>query len=136
MKNTYTKEQKRQYFKSLANQWKETKQETQSSKEYETLYKSSPASQHISMISYWLTKIEMNKQGLEGEPYIDMKTFKAWKEAGYKVLKGEKSKVSGITWKHPTKKVTINDESITEEDESFLYPKKYNLFHRSQVTQL
>lgn len=136
MKNTYTKEEKKQYFKSLANQWKEIKQETQSAKEYESIYKSSPASQHISMISYWLTKIEMNTQGLEGEPYIDMKTFKAWKEAGYKVLKGEKSKVSGIAWKHPVTKMTVNDKKIELEDDDFLYPKKYNLFHRSQVTQL
>ncbi len=63
---------------------------------------------------------------LDGIPYIDCKTFKKWQESGYIVKKGEKSKISGITW--------ISNEK--DDDEKFIYPKQYNLFHKSQVTEL
>lgn len=135
-KPTYTKEEKKQYFKKLTTRWIEVKNETQSAPEYKQLYEKSPVKNRISFISYWLTKISMDTYGYKGEPYIDMKTFDAWKKEGYIVRKHEKCNVTGIVWLHSiTSKAIIDDKEVIEYGDT-LYPKQYNLFHRSQVDKL
>ena len=72
----------------------------------------------------------MENNGFDGFPYIDCKTYKNWQENGFIVKKGEKSKIDGITWIAPKGK------DGEEEDGKGLYPKRYRLFHRSQVEAL
>lgn len=91
---------------------------------------------NISRMGYMIVSMEMRSQGLEGIPYLDAKTYKGWKENGFQVRKGEKSTLGSITWvgvggKDPVKRT---DGSIEiEGDSGFIFPKSYNLFHRSQV---
>ena len=59
--------------------------------------------------------------------YVDAKTFNGWRDSGFKVRKGEKSKIEGMTWIKSIK------EKEGEDDEVNLYPKRYALFHRKQV---
>jgi len=77
---------------------------------------------------------EMKKQGLDGVPYVDAKTYKGWRESGFQVRKGEKSTLGGITWIGTGKEgPTTTDESGEGENRGFVFPKSYKLFHRSQV---
>lgn len=67
----------------------------------------------------------MEKLGLEGTPYVDTKTFKGWKESGFKVKKGEHSQINGMTF------LILKDEE--ESLIKHVVPKVYHLFHSSQV---
>jgi len=83
-----------------------------------------------SPISFILVRSQMRAQGLEGTPYIDMKTFQGWIENGFKVKKGEKAKAYGITW--VAVKSKDEDNKVMSEDD-YMYPKAYYLFHKDQV---
>lgn len=125
----YTKEEKQAYFLKLRQQWKENKElaekDTNARSKYEALVKESP-NFRFSFYSYYFTLRDMQRLGYDGNPYIDTKTYKGWKEAGFQVKKGEESKINGMTWITSQK-----DEKEGEND--FVYPKMYNLFHRTQV---
>ncbi len=121
---TYTKEQKKEYFSNLRKQWQDSKALAENDKVSQAVFNEQGLK--VSYFSYYFTLLQMRKLQLDGIPYIDCKTFKKWQESGYIVKKGEKSKISGITW-------ISNDE---DNDEKFIYPKQYNLFHKSQVTEL
>ena len=130
MKKTFTKAQKDQYFKSLREQWNEAKKHASNGgkAEYEAMVATHGF--NISATGYMLVSMQMKSQGLNGIPYLDAKTFHGWKENGFKVRKGEKSTISGITW------IGIATNSKDEEDETktgYAMPKAYHLFHRSQV---
>lgn len=58
-----------------------------------------------------------------------MKTFKGWTEAGFKVKKGEKSQVKGLTR-------LKSGSKGADDDDGYVFPKVYHLFHSSQVEQL
>lgn len=60
--------------------------------------------------------------------YKDFLTFKRWQAIWKLVKKWEKSCYSSISW-IPTEKVSKKTGKITKS----VYPKKYNLFHISQV---
>jgi hypothetical protein len=83
---------------------------------------------NFSYYSFYFTLQDMRKVGYQGLPYIDCKTFNGWKETGFKVKKGEHSKIDGIVW------LEVKSNKETEDDEKLdVYPKLYHLFHRSQV---
>ena len=93
---------------------------------WEAVQAESPESK-ISYYGFYFALCSMQQQGLDGLPYVDAKTFFGWRYAGFKVKKGEESKIEGVTW------IKAIKEKEGEDDEMNLYPKRYALFHRSQV---
>jgi phospholipid N-methyltransferase len=86
---------------------------------------------NFSPTGYKIVAMEMAQQKLEGIPYVDAKTYKGWLENGFQVRKGEKSTLGSITWVGVGKKEPT--PAKPEGKSGFLFPKSYNLFHRSQV---
>lgn len=131
MKQTYTPEQKQQYFEGLRARWRESKKLAEGNQEITALFKEAEATGigKISFYSFAFTLQDMRANGFDGLPYIDCKTFDGWKRSGYRVKKGEHSKINGIVWKEFGNKKETEDE----EDDPFIFPKLYHLFHKSQV---
>lgn len=129
---SYSKEDRETYFQELRNRWKESKKLAENDETAKALHRE--AGNGISYWSFYFTLQSMKAQGLEGLPYVDCKTFKGWKETGYKVKKGEHSTIDGIVWMHP--KVKNDDGELIDDDDNFLYPKLYHLFHKTQVEAL
>jgi hypothetical protein len=125
---TYTKEEKNQYFKDLRARWNESKALSKSDESAKAIWRE--ASGKVSYISFWMTLTDMQRLGLDGVPYVDCKTFGGWRSSGFKVKKGEKSKISGITW------MGVESKEETDHEDLFVYPKVYHLFHRTQVEKL
>ena len=132
MKQQFTKQEKSIYLKNLRTRWKEIKQLSISEEDNAEMQAIKETGLNFSQWSFMFTKMSMKAQGLEGLPYIDCKTFKGWKENGYKVKKGEKSKADGITWKS----VSSKKEGAIEKTDEYMFPKLYKLFHRSQVEEI
>jgi len=107
---------KKEYFQKLRTDWQNAKRYYNANKE-----KFAHVPENFSPINYWLVKNSMISQELEGEPYLDAFTFKGWKEKGYKVKKGQKAFTHAITWIKP------------DDDDNYMFPKTYALFHKSQV---
>lgn len=122
----YTKEQKNEYFKNLRERWATSKALADKDDIVKALY--DEVGGKFSYYSFYWTLQDMKNLELEGVPYIDVKTFKGWTDVGFMVKKGEKSKLSGITW------MAIKDKEGEETD--YLIPKEYKLFHKSQVEKL
>jgi len=130
MKQKYTKEQKQEYFKQLREKWAECKKLSENDADARVKYEAvlKQAGGKFSYTGFYFTMLDMKRAGLDGLPYIDAKTFDGWKQAGFKVIKGEHSKISGITW------LDVQSKGKKEAgEEGFLIPKEYHLFHRSQV---
>ena len=127
----YTKDQKKAYFKKLRDEWLKSKDLAKNDKEAEAIYRE--AGIRSSYYSFYFTLMAMRHNKMPGLPYVDCKTFNKWKENGFIVKKGEKSKISGITWKHP---VIKTEDGLKEENEDYIYPKLYRLFHKRQVEAL
>ena len=126
---TYTKEEKNQYFQELRSKWLKAK-ELCKTEEAKAVYQSAQLSGvNVSMTGFYFTLMQMEQLGLDGTPYIDTKTFNGWKSSGYKVKRGEHSKIDGITW------IGTKDEDGLE-NRSNVYPKEYHLFHKTQVEQM
>jgi phospholipid N-methyltransferase len=85
----------------------------------------------ISQTGFMVVSMEMKQQGFDGIPYLDAKTYQGWKENGFQVRKGEKSKLGSITWVGVGKKEPTPE--APDGKNGFIFPKSYNLFHRSQV---
>jgi len=122
----YTKEQKNKYFKNLRERWATSKVLADKDDTVKALY--NEVGGDFSYYSFYWTLMDMKSLELEGIPYVDTKTFKGWKDAGFMVKKGEKSKLSGITW------LPVKDKE--GEETEYLIPKEYKLFHTSQVEEL
>lgn len=122
---------KKQYTQGLRDIWKDRKaladQDTDARARFNAILAS--ADTKFSYYGYYFTLCDMRAQKIDGNPYVDVKTFNGWKANGFKVKKGEKSTLSGITWIHPTSK----DKTTGKVEDDFLYPKAYHLFHRGQV---
>jgi hypothetical protein len=86
---------------------------------------------NFSRTGFMIVSQEMQQQGFDGIPYVDAKTYKGWRENGFQVRKGEKSTLGSITWVGVGKKAPT--PAKPEGESGFLFPKSYNLFHRSQV---
>lgn len=87
----------------------------------------------ISPLSYYIVQCQMQSLDLEGIPYRDAKTFKAWKQAGYMVKKGQHHFGTGITWNIGT---DDKDKEGNEKTRNVIYPVAYHLFHRTQVEKI
>ena len=128
MKKTYSKEERTQYFQDLRDRWQAAKNLAQDNailaahNEAQVI-----AGRSISLASFADVKKQLADLNLSGTPYVDTKTFKAWRDSGYQVRKGEKSKITGLTW------IKANDD---DKKTSFTYPKVYALFHCSQVVPI
>jgi hypothetical protein len=135
MTKTFTPEQKRQYFTGLREQWKARKALADQDQDARARYNAimAEAKQGFSYYSFYFTLCDMKAQGLDGNPYIDCKTFNGWRASGFKVKKGEKSKVSGIVWIAP---ITKDKQTGEDVESDYVYPKVYHLFHRTQVEAL
>jgi hypothetical protein len=124
----YTKEQKNQYFRELRARWKASKEMADKDEIAKALYQE--VGGNFSYYSFYFTLMDMQRLGYDGIPYIDCKTFRGWLDSGFRVKKGEKSRINGIVWIHPTVK---NENGDYVEVEESIYPKIYHLFHKSQV---
>ena len=126
MKKEYTQEQKSEYFKSLRERWNQNKINADQDKDARIKFDAiqQEADFKISYYSFYFTLVDMQKNGYSGTPYVDCKTYIGWTKSGFKVKHGEKSKISGITWMEIKK---------DDNEDEFLVPKEYHLFHRSQV---
>ena len=122
----YTTEQKQKYFQELRESWNKSKALADSDETAKALFREVDGK--YSYYSFYFTLMRMKKNKFDGIPYVDCKTFNGWKDAGFKVTKGEKSKISGIVW------LGVKDKEGGEDDE-FVYPKLYHLFHKSQVEE-
>lgn len=125
----YTKQQKIEYFKSLRERWTANKakadQDIDAKAKWEAIRAESPTFT-VSYYGFYFAYMAMKSLNFEGLPYVDTKTFNGWHSAGFKVKKGEKSKIYGITW-------ISGDKKNSEDDEKHIYPKVYKLFHKTQV---
>ena len=121
---TKTKTSKQEHSAKLRQQWNDIKNALTADQisEAEAICKSHGL--NFSATGYAFCKAQMAQANLAGMPYVDCKTYGGWKKAGFQVSKGQKSFGYGITWIKVDKK---------NEDDSFLYPKQYALFHSSQV---
>jgi len=126
---TYTKEQKDAYFKELRARWKSSKELADADQTAKALWQETGGK--VSYYSFYFTLMDMRRLGYDGLPYVDCKTFVGWKDTGFLVKKGEKSKISGIVWIHSVTKNEAGEEEIDEN----VYPKVYHLFHRTQVEE-
>lgn len=125
-----TKEQKKIQTQNLRNEWKKNKKLADNKDEITAVYNEATKNGlQVSAIGFRIALVQMRKLGFSGLPYIDCKTFAGWKKSGFGVIKGQNSKVHGITWMI----VKAKDE---EEDNGFAYPKQYHLFHKTQVEAL
>ena len=123
---TFTKAEKNVYFKGLRKQWQESKELADNDEAGKALFRE--AGGEFSYYSFYFTLLQMKDLGYSCVPYVDGKTFNKWREAGFRVRKGEKSRIKGIAWIMPKAK--------DEEDEvetGYKYPKVYRLFHETQV---
>ena len=128
-KKEFTKQEKQAYFKSLRDRWQSAKKHADNGGKAEFQAIITNHGLNVSMTGFILVYSQMKSQGLDGLPYLDAKTFHGWKENGFKVRKGEKSTITGITWIGINKK----GEDSEEIENSYAMPKAYHLFHRSQV---
>lgn len=129
MKGKYTKEERAAYFSSLRERWAAAKKlAEEDNNEIRAIMLSHGI--NVSLASYMLIKTQMESQGIPGIPYLDTKTYKGWAEYGFRVRKGERSTLTGITWISPYDEDGEDDEP---QKKSRTYPKAYHLFHRSQV---
>lgn len=87
--------------------------------------------QGMSQRNVQLVGMQMENLGLHGVPYLHTRTYKAWREAGRQVRKGEKSILFSITW--IGKKEGSSESEDSELKNSKLYPKMTNLFHFDQT---
>lgn len=125
MKTKRSKEEVKAYYKRLREQWAAAK-ETADVDHISAIIKTH--GMNISVWGYAFVAYQMKAKGLDGLPYLDMKTFQGWKENGFMVRKGEKSTAIGLTW------VPIGGEKEDgEEIDAYKIPRTYHLFHKSQV---
>lgn len=126
----YTKKQREAYFANLRKDWAESSKLAEGDKKAKALFREVKKIGNFSYASFYFTLLSMRANKFDGIPYVDCKTFDGWIKAGFQVKKGEKSKISGITW------VSANHAGNEADENEFHYPKLYRLFHKSQVQAL
>lgn len=136
MKKTFSKEEKKVYFENLRLEWKKSKALAENDMEAEALFRESGL-EGVSFISFYFVLKQMKALKLTGLPYVDTKTFQGWIENGYKVKKGEKSNLHGVTWlKIVNGSIIARGQDQKDDEGGFLVPKVYHLFHKTQVEEL
>ena len=131
MVKTYTKEQKAAYFQKLRDDWKLSKQMAENNENTKAMFRESGL-EGVSLTSFHYVLQQMQAQKINGIPYVHAKTFNKWVEAGFKVKRGSKSTLEGITWVSAKGKEE-KEKKNGEEDISYIFPKVYHLFHEGQV---
>ena len=123
--NKFTKEEKKAYFATISQKWADAKKKVEEKGEdiVNLLAKVAFHYPSVSATSIVYCYDEMTRMWLDGLPCVDMKTFDAWKAVWLIVKKWEHSRVQGVTW------IASKDK----DDKSTMFPKLYNLFHKSQV---
>lgn len=121
-KTTYTRDQKKVYFNDLRSKWQANK--IKAGNDATALDLFNKLGLQVSFFSFYFTLQSMKANQFDGVPYIDCKTYQKWIDSGFRVRKGEQSKIDGLAWV---------DCSKDDSDEINLYPKIYKLFHKSQV---
>jgi len=124
---TFSTEEKKAYYKDLREQWTAAK-ESANTDHITAIIRNHGL--NISVTGFAFVQAQMDAQGLEGLPYLDMKTFHGWKENGFKVVKGQHSTATGLTWVSVGKP---KEERTGADPDPFKMPRSYRLFHRSQV---
>lgn len=117
--------EKKAYFKALRARWTQAKELLTAGKIKAIDAIIATHGLKISNTGFMYVSLQMEQQGLDGLPYLDAKTFNGWIETGFRVRKGEKSTLDGVTW--------INCTDTKDKEKSYMMPKGYHLFHRSQV---
>ena len=125
-----TPEQKKIYRQELRDRWQKTKAELTAGELSAAKAIMESHGLNFSGISFLIVSHQMKTLGYDGIPYLDCKTYKGWKEAGFQVCKGEKSHIDGITWIEVGEKPDSEEEP---EESGYCIPRGYHLFHRSQV---
>lgn len=132
--NKYTIEEKKVYYKGLREKWQAAKAIAMNGHKAEIEAIIMNNGLNISVTGFFMVSCQMKALGLDGLPYLDCKTYQGWKENGFQVKKGEKSKISGLTWIAAGGGRTDQHEaSLNADDDTFLMPKEYHLFHRTQT---
>ena len=126
------KQSKQQYYELLREKWKYAKALADNDQTAKALYVEMGGK--VSYYSFYFTLRQMKDQKLKGIPYIDAKTFNGWKQVGFRVMKGQRSTLQGITWVESKKKE--EEEEDGKKKRKFIYPKIYHLFHRTQVEEV
>lgn len=125
---------KAEYMESLRSRWQEAKKLSETEKYLAMFKECERVGLSVSKIGLTCCALQMEKQGLEGVPYIDAKTYNGWKISGFRVKHGEKSTLSGITWLTVAGKQQANEANVDDPATGgYIYPKAYALFHISQV---
>ena len=125
----HTTEEKKEYMTSLRNRWNQAKKLFTDGEAKAVDIIMAIHGMKYSRMGFFFCKLQMQQQNLDGIPYLDCKTFKGWIDNGFCVRKGEKSTVSGVSWVS----VGSKGEEAKDLDNSYMFPKEYKLFHRSQV---
>lgn len=81
---------------------------------------------------------EDNGESREIELPEEIHTFNGWKERGYSVKKGEKSKIKFAIWKYTTKKIEVENKNGEKEEteKSNMFLKMSAFFTAEQVELL
>lgn len=131
----YTAEQRSEYMASLRARWAANKaradQDADARAKWQAVQAEAPEAR-ISFYGFYFTLCSMQDQKLAGLPYVDAKTFNGWRASGFMVKKGAKSSIEGVTWMRGTSKKDEEDDDTGRA----LYPKRYALFHKTQVEAL
>jgi len=127
------KQSKKEYFKLLREKWEYAKALADADQKAKALYVE--VGDKVSYHSFYFTLRQMKDLGYEGLPYIDCKTYNGWKQVGFMVKRGEKSKIKGITWVEVVQPKK-DPKDPNEEEKKFTYPKLYHLFHKSQTEEI
>ena len=128
----FTPQEKRLYFANLRNRWNNSKKLAETNEIKSIIREVQATGISVSPYSIAFTAMEMKAKKLDGLPVVDCKTFKGWIDSGFRVIKGQKSIIQGITWLKAGKK-SKEKENKKDKQSSYVIPKVYNLFHRSQV---
>jgi hypothetical protein len=130
MSKKRTKAEKQAYFRDLRQRWQSVKKALDEKQIDEAKAIIATHGWNVSPMGFLFVSLQMKKQGFDGLPYLDAKTYKGWLQNGFRVRKGEKSTLSGVTW------IGVGgtkDEDGNEEEYDYMLPREYHLFHRSQV---
>lgn len=132
----YTPEEIKQYYAEIRDRWSRAKEYANTDKCKAILAAMAlHGITETSPTSVMAVQMQLEELGLDGLPFVDVKTFQGWKEIGYVVRKGQKSILTGVSWK-PTEKKNRETGETEETGGGRLLAKGYALFHRSQVEKI
>lgn len=126
---TFTKAEKNAHFEKLRKLWNDAAEFAKDEAALAAHAEAKRMGVEVSIRSFCLVSEQMKSLNLQGTPYIDTKTFNGWTSAGFKVKKGERSKLSSIVF------IGAKDSDADDDGKKsgYVFPKECHLFHVSQV---